>query len=64
MDYLQIGLVCSETGFDTTNYAVIRTLQEKLNARVLCTVNASNACVDLPNFYGHVGIGGHDEIND
>ena len=56
--------VCSEAGFDTTNYAVIRALQEKLNARVLCTVNGSNACVDLPNFYGHVGIGGHDEIND
>ncbi len=55
--------VCSEAGFDQKSYKWIHQFQQELNASAFCTVNGSNACVGMSNFYGHVGIGGHHKIN-
>lgn len=55
--------ICSEAGFNPQTYPLIKKFQEKINARVICTVNGSNACVGLANYYGHVGIGGQPNIN-
>ncbi|HBB53754.1 MAG TPA: hypothetical protein DCZ80_07625, partial [Legionellales bacterium] len=55
--------VCGEAVYEPQNFECIKRFQELLNAQVVCSVNGAFACVDLPNFYGHVGIGGHPDIN-
>jgi len=55
--------VCSEAGIDERINALIKTLQSMVQFHVFCTVNGSNACTDLENYLGHVGLGGRKHVN-